>query len=138
MTVIFKEFITRDYIKENPNMFFVFGDNDERNGYGGQAKEMRGEPNSIGVRTKHRPSNSSTAYYTDDTYAENCRKIKEDLDTVVYKLEAGFITVFPTNGIGTGLSGLENRAPRTYKYLQDTLNNIYEKYEHDEEQEYGY
>ena len=138
MTIIFKEYISREYVKENPNFFFVFGDNDERAGYGGQAKEMRGAPNAIGIRTKHAPRNSSTAYYNDDNYIENCRKIKEDIDTIKFKLNAGFIIVFPDAGVGSGLSAMEKYAPITYKYIQSELNKLYKEYEHDTEQEYGY
>ena len=33
--------ITRDKIKENPDVLYLFGDNLLRKGLGGQAKEMR-------------------------------------------------------------------------------------------------
>jgi hypothetical protein len=55
MTLIFQEWITRKDLRENPDKRYVFGDNVERRGYGGQAKEMRGEPNAIGVVTKWAP-----------------------------------------------------------------------------------
>lgn len=37
--------ITRDKIKENLEVLYLFGDNIIRKGLGGQAKEMRGEDN---------------------------------------------------------------------------------------------
>ena len=44
--------ITRDKIKENPDVLYLFGDNLLRKGLGGQAKEMRGEPNTLGIVSK--------------------------------------------------------------------------------------
>ena len=55
MPVRLMKFITRQYVKAHPNVYFVFGDNEVRRGYGGQAKEMRGELNTVGVRTKRTP-----------------------------------------------------------------------------------
>ena len=44
--------ITRDKIKENPDVLYLFGDKLLRKGLGGQAKEMRGEPNTLGIVSK--------------------------------------------------------------------------------------
>jgi hypothetical protein len=50
--VIRLKHITREMVRADPSTVFVFGDNMARNGLAGQAKEMRGEPNAIGVPTK--------------------------------------------------------------------------------------
>jgi hypothetical protein len=44
--------ITREMVQADRNTVYVFGDNVARHGLGGQAKAMRGEPNTIGVSTK--------------------------------------------------------------------------------------
>jgi len=44
--------ITRQMLRAEPGTLWVFGDNLQRKGLGGQAKEMRGEPNAIGIPTK--------------------------------------------------------------------------------------
>ena len=50
------KWITREELQRHPELIFVFGDNMLRKGFGGQAKEMRGEPNAVGVPVKWRPS----------------------------------------------------------------------------------
>src|SRR3972149_600556 len=55
MPIIFQKHYTRDGIKKNRNCWYVFGDNMMRYGYGGQAKEARGEFNAIGIPTKWSP-----------------------------------------------------------------------------------
>ena len=44
--------------------FYAFGTS-RRIGFGGQAKEMRGEPNAISVATKWEPSNRPNAFFSD-------------------------------------------------------------------------
>jgi hypothetical protein len=63
MPVLRQKWITRDDLRANPNVLYLFGDNERREGLGGQAKEMRGEPNAIGVRTKASPSKHETAFW---------------------------------------------------------------------------
>jgi hypothetical protein len=63
--------ITRAYVRANPNKLFLFGDNLERKGFGGQAAAMRGEPNAIGVPTKKKPSHFPDAYFTDSEFEQN-------------------------------------------------------------------
>jgi len=59
------KWITREELQRHPELIFVFGDNMLRKGFGGQAKEMRGEPNAVGVPVKWRPSRDAGAYFTD-------------------------------------------------------------------------
>ena len=47
--IIFQDFITRKDVRENRFKIYVFGDNLQKIGYGGQAKAMRGEYNTIGI-----------------------------------------------------------------------------------------
>ena len=60
-------FITREYLRDNPNHIFVFGDNTLRRGKGGAAA-LRDEPNTYGFITKILPNNSNEAFYTIDIY----------------------------------------------------------------------
>jgi len=128
MPILTQQFIYRKNLKARPEWFFVFGDNDIREGFGGQAKEMRGEPNSIGIRTKALPSTSPDSYWSDDNYEENVEKINEDLKLIKQKLENGLVVVFPEAGIGTGYAKLNEKAPLTYAYLQQSLDDIFSKY----------
>ena len=117
--ILYQNYITRKNIK-NSNNIFVFGDNDQRSGFGGQAKEMRGEPNAVGIRVKKYPSMNSNAFYTDSEYLENIKKIDEDL-TTLEKSSYNKTIVFPSNGIGTGMAKLNITAPETFRYLTTML-----------------
>lgn len=126
--IILKKFITRKFIKSHPNEVFVFGDNDIRKGSGGQAKEMRGEQNSFGVRVKRFPGKDNLSYYTDYTYKENIKKITEDFDIVERHLKGGKDGVIPKDGIGTGLARMKDFAPRTLEYVENKIKELCNKY----------
>lgn len=111
------EFITRKYVRANPDKIFLFGDNLLRTGYGGQAKAMRGEPNAIGVPTKKKPTNEPDAFFTDAELVRNKAAIDSALEQLAdYK--DGTVMVIPSAGLGTGLADLLNRAPKTFEYLE--------------------
>ena len=125
--VIYQKRIYRDDLRCNPTVTYLFGDNERRVGLGGQAGEMRGEPNAVGVRTKRLPSNALDAFWSDDNFTDNCRKVFEDLVPVFALLskDASRIVVVPTDGLGTGLSALQIHAPRTLAYVDQLINNLY-------------
>jgi hypothetical protein len=120
--ITYKKHISRSDVRTMPEAVFIFGDNDQRSGFGGQAKEMRGEPNAIGIRVKKTPSRDTNAYYSDREYDENVRKINEDIDTIQAHIVPGSCIVFPEDGIGTGLARLNQTAPKTFEYLTRSLN----------------
>jgi hypothetical protein len=113
----------RKHIKNNPSILFVFGDNDQRKGFGGMAKEFRGEENSIGIRTKKYPSMQEDSFYTDKEFEENKAKIDEDISLIKEKFKS-YIAIIIPKGIGSGYAKLEQKAPTTYKYLKDQLHNL--------------
>ncbi|ARQ95309.1 hypothetical protein [Bradyrhizobium phage BDU-MI-1] len=115
--ITFQKFITRSDLRANPDKVYVFGDNVQRSGLGGQAKEMRGEPNAIGVVTKWAPSLAPRAFF-DDTAA--CKMLVErDLLKVQQALDHGKTVVVPTDGIGTGLARLHIVAPNLDRFIKD-------------------
>lgn len=118
MPVIYQKFIFRADLKANPDVLYLFGDNTMRQGYGGQAKEMRGEPNACGVATKLTPTSGSNAYFDDADYKENVRVIAKDLRRAFQHRNAGGLVVIPLDGLGTGLSELPTRAPETNLTLE--------------------
>ena len=110
----------RKDIRKQPYVWFVFGDNFERIGFGGQAKEARGESNSIGIPTKISPSR-----FLDDS-DETYEKFSKYLEDALYVMENdvlkyGYGLVFPSDGVGTGLADLENKAPKCWKLLDEKL-----------------
>ena len=128
MPIIFQYRIYRVDLELNPDVHYCFGDNDERVGMGGQAKECRGERNAIGIRTKKTPGEDESAYYTDDEMADNTKKISEDFAAVLDLLLAKKTVVFPTEGFGTGFAELKTRAPRTLKFIETTVETFTREY----------
>jgi hypothetical protein len=112
-----RKFITRAMMRAEPDTLFVFGDNIERVGFGGQAREMRGEPNAIGLPTKLSP----TKYmHNMDVYRVK-RITHDDINTLKWHLENGGIVVWPEDGIGTGRADLHARAPLVEKFYAEVL-----------------
>jgi hypothetical protein len=104
--VTYLSWITRDMLQADPEARFVFGDNAERWGLGGQAKEMRGEPNAIGVATLWSPG---SFYAAGDI--NSVRVVIRDLHQVGVALVEGRKVIVPTDGLGTGLARLAENAP---------------------------
>lgn len=124
MPVIYIKRIYREDLINNPNVLFLFGDNDLRKGYGGQAAEMRGEENAIGIRTKWEPSTAKKAYFSDDDYDTIVDMLDDDLEEVIEALEDGQTVVIPADGIGTGMALLEENAPMVFEYLQEKMESL--------------
>lgn len=121
MTILFQYRIYRQDLDHNLDVLYVFGDNDVRRGYGGQARECRGCKNAVGIRVKKYPALYKDAYYTDEEYKENCEKIDEDFERLFRAVRKGQTIVLPLEEMGTGLADLHIRAPRTLKYLREQI-----------------
>lgn len=131
MTILlFKQEITRAYIREKfGTHIFLYGDNMGRSGLGGQAKEIRGEPNSFGVPTKWAPNTHENAYFAEeDIYDEAVnRALDFPFNLARSWLMGGFresTVVIPAEGIGTGLSKLEEKAPGIFQLIQLKINEL--------------
>ena len=114
----YEKHITRQMLKDNPNTLFVFGDNMLGRGLGGQAAEMRGEPNAVGIPTKYMPGMGEADFFIDD----DIRKAKPRIDAafanlLVHAAKGGEI-VWPKDGIGTGLAELPKRAPKIWALIE--------------------
>ena len=116
MPLKFVEHYTRSEIQSHPDWMYVFGDNFERKGLGGQAGQARGEPNAVGIATKRRPSRDEDAYLTDADYDEWEAFNAFDYARLEGYLAAGGIVVWPA-GIGLGRAGLPGRAGKIYTQL---------------------
>lgn len=118
MTIeITNEFYTVEYLRRHPDKIFVFGDNLERKGKGGQAI-IRGEPNVFGIVTKRFPSMTEDAFFCDRL--DEIVAIESDL-TKLFSLSLVRDIVFPSSGIGTGLSKLKEKSPHIWKHLNERL-----------------
>ena len=123
MKIIYQKRIYREDLQANPNVYYLFGDNVKHIGLGGQAAEMRGEPNAIGIPTKTAPGMADEDFFNDRDFAKNIDVIAEAFHKVT-ELPKDSIVVIPLNGLGTGLAELDTRAPRTYSYLRKWMSNL--------------
>lgn len=107
----------RRQIQAAPATLYVFGDNFERKGLGGQAGEARGEPNAVGIPTKRAPSMRPEAFMTDADLPSLQAAAGPALDRLRSHLTAGGDVVMPAAGIGTGLAQMAARAPACWAWL---------------------
>lgn len=119
--IIFQHRIYRLDLRNNPDVLYVFGDNVRRVGMGGQAGEMRGEPNAIGIATKWLPTMDEMAFFCDGDYDRIAKIIDEDFNPLYAAVEKGKTVIFPSDGIGTGLSEMPTRCPQLYKLVRDNI-----------------
>lgn len=118
--VLYQTMICRGDLKANPDALYCFGDNCQRIGLGGQAREMRGEPNAVGIATLHAPGH----YFSFKDYDLASQVIYVDLARVRNHLKADGLVVFPLDGVGTGLARLKQSAPDIWTYLCGELSAI--------------
>jgi hypothetical protein len=112
MPVKYLDWITRDRVRSEPDARFVFGDNGERWGLGGQAAAMRGEPNAIGVATLHAPGRF---YRPGETAALDI--VVRDIANVSAALCDGRTVYVPRDGLGTGLARLTETSPALHRMI---------------------
>jgi hypothetical protein len=123
MLHIFPEYYSVSALRAEPEALFIFGDNCERYGKGGQAI-IRSEPNAVGIATKLSPS----AYMTDRDFLANLSIILHDLQPVNSALNQGKKVYWPRGGIGTGLSAMPEKCPATFSVLQFLMDILFEEH----------
>ncbi|MBT93203.1 MAG: hypothetical protein CMA60_00045 [Euryarchaeota archaeon] len=115
--IVMRQYYTPQLLRAYPNYAFLFGDNEQRKGKGGQAR-IRDEPNAFGVRTKK----SARAFWSDKHKDSSVKMMSEDF---VRAFSAGYdAVVIPKDGIGTGLAQLEQKAPQTWKWLASVMREL--------------
>lgn len=123
--IVEKEWYSVKMCKDNPQNCYIFGENEEqqRRGYSirgsGQAI-IRGQDNTYGFCTKK----SIGEYWTDVNYSDNIICIEGDIK-ILLNLSKKYTLVFPYNGLGTGLSNMQQKCPRTFLYLSKRLLDVF-------------
>lgn len=107
--------------RQRPNDVFVFGDNLQGVGTGGQAI-IRYEPNAYGIPTKKAPHMGPSAFFTDVELDLNVSAINLAIIRIQdAQRRLGGVIILPTDGLGTGRAQLQTRAPRTWTYLEAAI-----------------
>jgi hypothetical protein len=115
--IIYQKYIKREDLRANPTVLYVFGDNEARTGLGGQAKEMRGEPNAVGIATKASP----WVFWDETDLSTKIEVIDRDMVPLFVAASKGRTLIFPLDGVGTGLSELQSRCPNIFFHLKRQL-----------------
>jgi len=120
------KFVTRAMLPAQPAVLFAFGDNMQRRGFGDQAREMRGEPNAVGIPTKWAPHAGPAAFFRDtDSERQDVRQaIADAFDQLDAATRSGCAVAIPADGLGTGRAGLPTRAPRIANYISERITAI--------------
>lgn len=119
---VYTQMWTKEACAKYSDKLFVFGDNTQRNGTGGQAV-IRKCINSIGVATKFLPSTAEDAFFSDKDYIA----IKPIIDRDILEIKLKFFTnnydklVLGKDGYGTGYAKLYEKAPLIFQYLNKRL-----------------
>ena len=122
--IVQTEWFSLEQCAENPNNLYVFGDNLQRKGTGGQAT-IRFASNSFGIVTKRKPNNNPDAFFSDKSDEE--KQLAEDVNNLIETIKNSTVydtVVLPADGLGTGLSEMPTRSPFLFKWLSKTLASL--------------
>ena len=118
--------ITADEIKKSENTIYIFGDNLEQWGEGGQAfiaRRFVKKRKAMGIPTKRSPNASVSAYFSDQD--DEIKAVKKVFREILKQIKKGKkIIFFP--GIGEGRADLKNRSPIIHAMIRDFI-NIHQK-----------
>ena len=127
MPLIYQKLILRSDLRANPDYLYVFGDNVQGTGFGGQAAEMRGEINAVGIPTKWFPKMTPKAFFWDHQREQILSHIEPRYGFIIEELLSGRTVVWPEDNIGTGLSRLTVYAPNLWGEMEEIRLNTLEK-----------
>lgn len=114
--------VTKSFLDNNSNAYFVFGDNQERYGYGGAAI-LRDHPRAIGFITKKFPDNRDISFYQKEEYEEVFFQELDKLEKLIQKKPDKQFYISQLGG------GLANRYKIWENLIKDNLISRLEKYD---------
>lgn len=109
----------------NSDDLFIFGDNLDRVGRGGQAT-IRDCSNAHGLASKVAPRRDDDAYFNDSHGKIFLEELRRFNGIVAPHLKAGGTVWWPADGIGTGLSEMPKRAPKLYQAMCKYSRGLFE------------
>jgi hypothetical protein len=102
-----KHFSTQD-CNDNPHRLYVFGDNLQRRGRGGQAV-IRDCDNAVGLATKHFPTMNDNAFFSSIDKQTVLKEIQDVKDAMIIGEYEEL--VLPSDGLGTGRAMMKEKCP---------------------------
>jgi len=122
---IYNGFWNVSYVLDHPKCAFIFGDNDQGTGKKGQAV-IRDCQNAYGIPTKKKPTLEEDAFYTDDEDTQNINHFREAIESIMIDIKKYDVIYLPVDGLGTGLSELDKRAPKTFAKMNTMIRDMIE------------
>ncbi len=119
-----ESWITQKMMKQNPDTLYVFGDNLDRYGKGGQAEVMRDQPNGYGIPTKRSPFMGDGAFFSDRDFSIVKKIMDRNFKDLEVHLAKGKDVIWPEAGLGTKRADLANKAPLIAQYLEHKRQNL--------------
>lgn len=116
-----QKIISRADLRANPDALYLFGDDCQRRGAGGLARELRGEPNAAGVRTWWGRGHEPSPFFCDADFRAAETMIEADLAPAARHLLRGAILIVPLDGLGANEAALAANAPQIDRWLQARL-----------------
>ena len=118
--------VTKEAMRQRPDDLFVFEDNMARRGSRGQAREMRGEPNALGIPASWDPKGGQGASFSDaDWDKPNVRRaVTSAIDQIERAVADGQTVVVPSDGVGAGQGKLAQNAPAIARFIDERLKAI--------------
>ncbi|MBS7671356.1 hypothetical protein [Croceicoccus gelatinilyticus] len=126
---------TRSYIRTKPDWLFVFEDLLDNNGSAYSAdivqREIRGEPNTVGIVTKRMRGTAPFCYMTDEDARPSSQaylRLLNDFARIENNLRMGKNVVFPTATMGLDVGDLLNKAPAYWGLLEQLRLKLFRRY----------
>ncbi len=116
--------VTRDRVRAGKLFLFAFDDDEMRLTEGTLAAQCRGEPNTIGIRTRRAPGADPENVWTDTDIQRHQQQLDEDFALLILWVEAGGPVFLPKAGLGNLQPRLVDTAPRTYLFLQKKVKEL--------------
>ena len=113
-------------INLNKECFFVYAENEKKEG--GESWK-RGNNRCLPITIKRVPAMSVEAYWSDDNYAANCKKIQNDLHNIINVLKYGACVFIEQNFLSSEAnSPMNTECPKTKEFLLDGIQLMQSRY----------
>jgi len=122
--------ITAGDIQNAPDNFvFIFGDNLEKAGYGGQAAVARSFVicgKAFGIPTKRKPMNTPDSFFSDGE--DEAQAIAEAMaEIMMMALDGKHVVFFP--GIGEGYARMAEKSPNLLRTIKTFIDEMCKRFE---------
>ena len=126
MPVLVVKRIFNSDVNFNKECYFVYDENEK--GEGGESWK-RGNDRCLPITIKRVPAMSIEAYWSDDNYESNCKKIQNDLNNIINVLKYGACVFIEQNFLsGEANSPMNTECPKTKEFLLDSIQLLQSRY----------